>query len=87
MEVKENTQKNSNLEVAAAMEANRLSQKYGKDSFELEDIMKIFSIGMHNARKLMASIDFPVMEIGSRKIVPSLLLGLWIVSKDRSLKR
>ena len=77
----------SSLGLAAAIEAGRLSYKYGKDSFELEDIMKIFSIGMHNARKLMMSVDFPVMEIGSRKVVPALLLGLWIAAKDTSLKK
>lgn len=70
----------SRLGVAAGMEAKRLAEKYNKDSFDMEDIMRIFNIGMHNARKLMMSKDFPLVEIGGRKVIPALALALWLAS-------
>lgn len=76
---------NNYIGIAAAMEAKRLTEKYGKDTFVMEDIMEILSIGMHNARKLMMSDGFPVLEIGGRKVVPALSLALWIAAKDKDV--
>ena len=39
--------------VAAALEAKRLSEKYGKDFFECEDLIKILGVGRDNVRNLM----------------------------------
>ena len=65
--------------VAAAIEAKRLSEKYGKDYFDCEDLIKIMTIGRNNVRQLMNSDDFPTIEVGNRKIVSVIAFALWSI--------
>ena len=68
---------NSEFGVAAALEARRLSEKYGKDYLNCDDIVAIMGIGKNNARQLLNSANFPTVEIGSRKIVSVAAFALW----------
>ena len=43
---------NSEIGVAAALEARRLSEKYAKDYFTCDDVVSIIGIGKNNARQL-----------------------------------
>jgi hypothetical protein len=63
--------------VAAALEAQRLAEKYGRDFFDCEDLIKILGVGRGNVRALMCSEDFPTICIGNRKVVSALALALW----------
>jgi hypothetical protein len=58
---------NSEFGVAAAIEARRLAEKYGKDFLDCEDLVKITGVGRNNIRQLLNSVDFPTIEIGNRK--------------------
>ena len=68
--------------VAAALEAKRLSEKYGKDFFDCEDLIKILGIGRDNVRNLMRSKDFPAKTIGNRKVVSALAFTTWACATD-----
>jgi hypothetical protein len=63
--------------VAAALEAQRLSEKHGKDFFDCEDLIGILGVGRGNVRALMCSDAFPTICIGNRKVVSALALALW----------
>jgi hypothetical protein len=63
--------------VAAAIEAKRLSEKYGKDFLDCEELVKIMGIGRNNVRQLMNSESFPTVEIGNRKVVSVVAFALW----------
>jgi hypothetical protein len=69
----------SNLSVAIALEASRLSAKYNKDVFGAEDLVQILGVGMNNIRELMRSRTFPTISIGSRKVVSVLGFAAWTV--------
>lgn len=45
----------SEFGVAAALEARRLSEKYGKDYLNCDDLVSIMGIGKNNARQLFNS--------------------------------
>jgi len=68
--------------VAAALEAKRLSEKYGKDFFDCEDLIKILGVGRDNVRSLMRSKDFPAKTIGNRKVVSALAFTTWACAAD-----
>ena len=68
---------NSEIGVAAALEAKRLSEKYAKDYFTCDDVVTIIGIGKNNARQLFCSSNFPTIEIGNRKVVSALAFALW----------
>ena len=67
----------SEFGVAAALEARRLSEKYGKDYLNCDDLVSIMGIGKNNARQLLNSSSFPTVEVGSRKIVSVIAFALW----------
>ena len=67
----------SELGVAAAIEAKRLSEKYEKDFLDCEDLVKIMGVGRNNIRQLLNSDTFPTIEIGSRKVVSVVAFTLW----------
>jgi len=68
---------NSESGVAAALEAKRLAEKYGKDYLNCDDIVSIMGIGKNNARNLLNSITFPTIEVGNRKVVSVMAFALW----------
>ena len=68
-----------NRGVAAALEAQRLAQKYNKDFFDAGDLIGIMGLGEANVRKLMARKDFPATKIGNRVVVSALSLAMWEV--------
>lgn len=74
---------NSDLGVAAAMEAARLTEKYGKDFFDCDDLVKIMGVGKNNVRALMASDAFPTLKIGSRKVVSVIAFAVWVLETGR----
>ena len=67
----------SELGVAAAIEARRLSEKYGKDFLDCEDLVQIMGVGRNNIRQLLNSHSFPTVEIGNRKVVSVVAFSLW----------
>jgi len=67
----------SEFGVAAALEARRLSEKYGKDYLNCDDVVSIMGIGKNNARQLFNSSNFPTVEIGNRKVVSVIAFALW----------
>jgi hypothetical protein len=71
-----------NKYLAASFEAERLADKYGKDCFDSEDLMKILGVGRNNARELMRSKHFPTLTIGGRKVVSSLALAIWLLNDN-----
>jgi len=68
---------NSEFGVAAALEARRLAEKYGKDYLNCDDLVSIIGIGKNNARQLLNSTTFPTIEIGNRKVVSVIAFALW----------
>ena len=72
---------NSELGVAAAIEARRLSEKYDKDFFDCDDLVKIMGVGKNNIRQLLNSESFPTVEIGNRKVVSVIAFALWSINQ------
>jgi len=73
---------NSEFGVAAALEAKRLAEKYGKDYFGCDDLVSIMGIGKNNARHLLNSSTFPTIEIGNRRLVSANGFTLWSLQKS-----
>ena len=69
--------------LAAAMEAKRLSEKYGKDFLDCDDLMNILGVGKNNVRQLLNSDSFPTVEIGNRKVVGVIAFAMWSLTQDR----
>ena len=67
----------SEFGVAAALEARRLAEKYGKDYLNCDDLVSIMGVGKNNARQLLNSSNFPTVEIGNRKVVSVIAFALW----------
>lgn len=74
----------SELGVAAAIEARRLSEKYDKDFLDCDDLVKIMGVGKNNIRHLMCSEAFPTIEIGNRKVVSVIAFALWSLQLKNS---
>lgn len=70
---------NQNLGIAIALEVRRLTEKYNKDCFDCEDLVKVTGLGRNNVRKLMCSSDFPIIKQGNRKFVSVLGFVVWSV--------
>lgn len=68
--------------VAAAMEARCLSEKYGKDFLDCDDLVMVLGVGKNNARDIMRSNGFPTITIGNRKVVSVLSFAMWSLNKD-----
>ena len=73
---------NSELGVAAAIEASRLAEKYNKDFFDCDDLVKIMGVGKNNVRQLLNSHSFPTVEIGSRKVVSIVAFTMWAMQNN-----
>ena len=71
--------------VAAAIEAKRLSEKYGKDYFNCDDLVSIMGIGKNNVRQLMNCDSFPAIEVGNRKVVSAISFALWSLQTRTSI--
>lgn len=76
---------NSELGVAAAIEARRLSEKYGKDFFDCEDLITVMGVGRNNIRQLLNSDAFPTIEIGNRKVVSVIAFSMWSLTHTQNL--
>ena len=72
---------NSEIGVAAAIEARRLAEKYSKDFLDCDDLVQIMGVGRNNIRQLLNSDSFPTVEIGNRKVVSVVAFALWSVKK------
>ena len=70
---------NNDRYTAVAMEAERLANKYGKDTFDCEDLQRVLGVGKSNVRELMRSNHFPTLIIGKRKLVSALSLADWLL--------
>lgn len=75
---------NSELGVAAAIEARRLSEKYNKDFLDCDDLVKIMGVGKNNIRQLLNSDSFPTIEIGNRKVVSVIAFSMWSLKINTS---
>jgi len=73
---------NSELGVAAALEAQRLSEKYNKDYFNCDDLVLVTGLGKNNVRNLLNSHDFPTITVGGRKVVSVIAFALWSVRSN-----
>jgi len=73
---------NSEIGIAAAIEAQRLAEKYGKDFLCCEDLVSIMGVGKNNIRQMLNSDDFPTMEIGNRKVVSVIAFTLWSLKNN-----
>jgi hypothetical protein len=73
----------SEIGVAAAFEAKRLAEKYGKDFFDCEDLVEIMGVGRNNVRAIFNSDDFPTVEIGSRKVVSVIAFAMWTLTRKQ----
>ena len=67
---------------AAAIEARRLAEKYGKDFLDCDDLVKIIGIGKNNVRQLLNSDSFPAVEIGNRKVVSVIAFTMWAIQSN-----
>lgn len=72
----------SEVGVAAALEAKRLADKYGKDYLSCDDLVVIMGIGKNNARQLLNSLAFPKVAVGNRKVVSVIAFALWSLQDD-----
>ena len=67
----------SEIGVTASIEARRLAEKYDKDFFDCDDLVRIMGVGKNNIRQLLNSDSFPTVEIGNRKVVSVIAFTLW----------
>jgi hypothetical protein len=75
---------NSEIGVAAAIEARRIAEKYGKDFLCCEDLVSIMGVGTNNIRQLLNSDDFPTITVGNRKVVSAIAFTLWSLKHNAS---
>jgi hypothetical protein len=68
--------------VAAALEAQRLSEKYGKDFLDCDDLVAITGLGKNNVRQMLNSDDFPTITVGNRKVVSVIAFTLWTLKNN-----
>ena len=66
------------------MEVNRLSNKYGKDYLDCDDIIKITGLGRNNVRTLMKSEKFPITKVGKRQVVSIINFVTYITSQNNN---
>ena len=75
----------SELGVAAALEAKRIAEKYNTDFLDCDTLVKIMGVGKNNIRQLLNSDSFPTIEIGNRKVVSTIAFALWSLQAKDSL--
>ena len=69
--------KSSDITTLIEQEVARLSDKYGKEYLDCNDLIKIIGIGRDNVRELMRSAGFPTVTIGNRKVVSVSSFVIW----------
>jgi len=69
--------------VAAAIEAKRIAEKYGKDFLDCDDLVKIMGVGKNNIRQMLNCDSFPTTEIGNRKVVSVIAFTLWSLKQSQ----
>ena len=62
-------------------EVMRLVNQFGKAYLDCDDLMKLTGLGKDNVRSLMHSREFPVLEVGKRKIVSVVHFVIWQVNQ------
>lgn len=70
------------IEYLISAETKRLSERYGKDYLDCEDIMKITGLGRDNVRAMMSKNDFPKIKVGKRRIVSLASFVAWQISNE-----
>lgn len=60
-------------------ETERISQKYGKDFLDCEDLIKITGLGRDNVRNLLRIKSFPTTKVGKRQVVSVLNFVTWLI--------
>jgi len=75
----------SELGVAAALEAKRIAEKFNKDFLDCDTLVQIMGVGRNNVRQLLNSDSFPTVEIGNRKVVSVIAFALWSLQVKDSL--
>lgn len=58
-------------------EVVRIVNQFGKAYLDCDDLMKLTGLGRDNVRSLMHSREFPVLEVGKRKIVSVVHFVMW----------
>lgn len=74
---KERRRNSINMEQIIGDEVKRLSNKFGKDFLDCEDIIALTGLGRDNVRLLMRSNAFPVTKVGKRQVVGILNFVTW----------
>jgi thiol-disulfide isomerase/thioredoxin len=74
---------NLKIEEIISAEVKRLSDKYNKDYFDYQDLMKVTSLGRDNVLKIMDSKSFPLLKVGKRKVVSVVGFVKWIIENDK----
>lgn len=69
--------KSSEITTLIEHEVARISDKYGKEYLDCNDLMQIIGIGRDNVRELMRSAGFPTVTIGNRKVVSVSSFVIW----------
>jgi hypothetical protein len=72
---------NSDIGVAAALEAQRLANKYGRDYLSCDDLVEILGLGKNNVRDMLNAEDFPTIRVGNRKVVSVIAFAYWLVKR------
>lgn len=65
------------IENLISAEVDRLSNKYKKDYFDLNDIMQITGLGRDKVREIMNSKSFPSSKFGKKKTVSVVAFVSW----------
>ena len=71
------------IEELISAEAKRLSDRYGKDYLTATDIRKITGLGKDKVRNIMLRKDFPLLNLGKRKIVSVVGFATWQIKNMR----
>ena len=70
-----------NVEQLITEEVNRLTNKYNKSFIGYKEIMEIMGIGRDSAKALLSSRQFPVVQLGNRKVTSITAFVAWQMSK------
>lgn len=66
-----------NIEQLITDEVKRLTTRYGKAYLDCEELIELTGLGRDNVRALMCSANFPVTQVGNRKVVGILAFVTW----------
>ena len=70
-----------NVEQLITEEVNRLTKKYNKSFIGYKEIMEIMGIGRDSAKALLSSKQFPIVQLGNRKVTSITAFVAWQISK------